>query len=600
MSGEGGMLSLADLRVVAEGLDHPEGVAPGLAGELYAGGEAGQVYRIDPGAGTQEQVADTGGFVLGVAIDGAGAVYACDAGRAAVLRIDAGSGVVETYWRERGRTASDRAELGCLRRRGVALVLGLGPRGSRRARRPARPHPSGRGRRRGARPPAPLHFPNGLCVSPDGTVYLLESLTPRLSALRESGAELVADLPGVVPDGVALDDGGFLVACYYPFRILRVSFGGDVQTMLDDPIGIDLIMPTNLAFFGPELRTLAIAQLGGWSIKAIDVPWRGAPLHYPAKTRPRQLVRPPGRTRPAHPDRGRRRDPAAEAGASSRSVEHELVASELLAQPRLAELGRAGTRRTACAASTIARCAAAATEIPVFQACGTTRPPAAAASSHTRRASVSPPTRPMSGWTTCDPPRRDRGPRTRAASRATRPVRCERASAAAELGVARRGRRPRAASRGRRRRAPRAPRPPAGHARRESKAYCTSTMSRHLRPDRLPHRRHDLDHPLVGAVRAPCGRTGPRRSLRTSPHGSRAPWPACPSRPSTRRTRRTTRPPAGATRRASASSRARLAPRAASTDLPGRLARRCPRARCRARRSRCTPPPRLPVIAVPT
>ena len=49
---------------------------------------------------------------------------------------------------------------------------------------------------------------------------------------------------------------------------------------------------------------------------------------------------------------------------------------------------------------TVARCAAAATEMPVFHACGTTRKPASPAMSHTRRASVNPPTRPMSGWTT--------------------------------------------------------------------------------------------------------------------------------------------------------------------------------------------------------
>src|SRR5581483_5159680 len=53
---------------------------------------------------------------------------------------------------------------------------------------------------------------------------------------------------------------------------------------------------------------------------------------------------------------------------------------------------------------TIASWAATATEIPVFQACGTISRPRAAASSQTRRASVRPPTRPTSGWATCTPP----------------------------------------------------------------------------------------------------------------------------------------------------------------------------------------------------
>ena len=35
------------ISVFVEGLDHPEGIAWGLDGYAYAGGEAGQVYRID-------------------------------------------------------------------------------------------------------------------------------------------------------------------------------------------------------------------------------------------------------------------------------------------------------------------------------------------------------------------------------------------------------------------------------------------------------------------------------------------------------------------------------------------------------------------------
>ena len=33
--------------VLVDGLDHPEGIAWGLDGYAYAGGEAGQLYRID-------------------------------------------------------------------------------------------------------------------------------------------------------------------------------------------------------------------------------------------------------------------------------------------------------------------------------------------------------------------------------------------------------------------------------------------------------------------------------------------------------------------------------------------------------------------------
>jgi gluconolactonase len=64
--------------------------------------------------------------------------------------------------------------------------------------------------------------------------------------------------------------------------LLRVTAKRKVEVVLDDATGLHLPMPTNVAFFGPELRSLAIAQLGGYEISAIEVPWAGVPLHYPA------------------------------------------------------------------------------------------------------------------------------------------------------------------------------------------------------------------------------------------------------------------------------------------------------------------------------
>src|SRR5438477_3100807 len=57
--------------VLVDGLDHPEGVAwdPG-AGVLWAGGEDGQLYRVDVDARTFVEAARAPGFVLGLAVDG--------------------------------------------------------------------------------------------------------------------------------------------------------------------------------------------------------------------------------------------------------------------------------------------------------------------------------------------------------------------------------------------------------------------------------------------------------------------------------------------------------------------------------------------------
>ena len=58
-----------EFKVFVDGLDHPECVAWGPDGYVYAGGEAGQVYRIDFASGACQQIGTTGGFTLGVTLD---------------------------------------------------------------------------------------------------------------------------------------------------------------------------------------------------------------------------------------------------------------------------------------------------------------------------------------------------------------------------------------------------------------------------------------------------------------------------------------------------------------------------------------------------
>ncbi len=56
---------------------------------------------------------------------------------------------------------------------------------------------------------------------------------------------------------------------------------GDLEVVADDPLGLKLNTPTNVAFVGPGLDRLAIANVGEWHILVGDVGARGAPLFYP-------------------------------------------------------------------------------------------------------------------------------------------------------------------------------------------------------------------------------------------------------------------------------------------------------------------------------
>jgi sugar lactone lactonase YvrE len=275
-------LELSQLRTLAAGLDHPEGIALGPDGMLYAGGEAGQVYRVDPGTGTHEQIASTDGFALGICLDAAGSVYVCDPGNHAVMRVDAATGAVEPWCQSAAGGPLATPNWAAFASDGSMWLSDSGTEAVDVRDGRLLHVPAGGGEAELIEL-EPLHFPNGLCIGPEGLVYWLESFTPRLRRLTDAGPELVADLPGVVPDGVVLDmEGGFLVCCYYPFRLLRVAPGGGApQLLLDDPFGIHMIMPTNAAHYGPGLEQLAVAGLGGYEIKALPAPVPGAPLHYP-------------------------------------------------------------------------------------------------------------------------------------------------------------------------------------------------------------------------------------------------------------------------------------------------------------------------------
>jgi gluconolactonase len=274
-----------DLENAGHLFDHPEAVAWGPDGMAYAGGEAGQLYRWNLRSGPLEVVAEVEeGFLLGLAHDAEANTYACDERGGCVWRITP-AGEVASYARGTAERPMRLPNYPVFDDEGTLYVSDSGAWG-------ARDGVIWRVAPGGAAEPwceAANGFPNGMCLSADGRSLLVaESSPPLVSrvAIRPDGGagerRVLVELPRQVPDGVALDvEGGLIISLYNPNMIHRLEPGGRLVTLADDWEQLRLVAPTNVAFAGPDLRTLLIASLCGWSVHLAPMAVAGLPLRYP-------------------------------------------------------------------------------------------------------------------------------------------------------------------------------------------------------------------------------------------------------------------------------------------------------------------------------
>lgn len=272
------------IEVLVDGLDHPEGVAyDHRSGVLYAGGEDGQVYAVDPDRRTFAEVARTPGFVLGLAVDGSGRLVVCDAEDGAIWVVDPGGGTPRRlldhvgrrrlilpnypafgadgtlYFTDSGRWKEDNGSVIALAPDGEAEMVDT----------------------------SLCRFANGCAVTPNGSeLWVIQSLGPDVSRidLRTGGRpETVVRLPGTVPDGIAFtEEGGAIISCYRPDRIYYLDPRGGLEVLADDPEGTLLAAPTNICCLGGDRTTLVAANLGRWHLTLLDLDTPGVVPHAPA------------------------------------------------------------------------------------------------------------------------------------------------------------------------------------------------------------------------------------------------------------------------------------------------------------------------------
>jgi gluconolactonase len=269
-----------NVRIISCNLDHPESVYLLDDGTIYAGGEAGQIYRINID-GSVSEIASTGGNILGLVLDADEAIYAADYARHAVFRIR--DGKVELYSSGTSRRAMRFPNQPLFAADGTLYVTDSGDywdsngTGCVFAVRP--------GRNTELFHSGPFRFANGCALHPkNGWLYIAETPASRIVRIptdRPDGpVELAWQLPdGWLPDGIWFtDDGRLLVACYRPDQIALCCPDGTIEVVARDPTAEILIAPTNLFIHSGEIY---VANLGGYHLTAIPTTLRAGPVFRP-------------------------------------------------------------------------------------------------------------------------------------------------------------------------------------------------------------------------------------------------------------------------------------------------------------------------------
>lgn len=276
------MSILSRTEIFCDGLDHPECIACDPDGTIWAGGEGGQIYHISANGKQVNVVANTKGFILGVALSNdASWLLICDSGNKCLWRLDTKTyelgkfGVSEHIFNIPNYACFDKSgnvyvsESGAFRHINGKII---------------KYNKEGRGR---VWCEGPFNFSNGMVLdAAEEFLYVACSFLPGVERVRihadgsAGNREVWATLPKSVPDGLAFDAAGNLyTSCYAPNTIYKITARQEVSVLVDDWEAHTLSNPTNIAFGGKNLDQLFVANIGRWHISKIDLGERGLPLN---------------------------------------------------------------------------------------------------------------------------------------------------------------------------------------------------------------------------------------------------------------------------------------------------------------------------------
>jgi gluconolactonase len=269
---------LSEVKTFVSGLDHPEGVAVGRGGTLYAGGEGGQIYRITSDSKKTEVIANTGGSCLGITLDQEENIYVCDNARCQVLKVTQ-RGEVSVFAESVGNQKFRCPNFSVFDSQGNLYFSDSGAWKQSngivcRARPDGRVETFAEG---------PFQFANGLALDAEELfLYVVESNLDRVVRIQikpdgSSGAlETFAEGLARIPDGLAFDAiGNLYVTTYGSNAIYRVDADGCVELVCKDEECALLCQATNCAFGGPNFDQLFVANLGARHISKLDLRVKG-------------------------------------------------------------------------------------------------------------------------------------------------------------------------------------------------------------------------------------------------------------------------------------------------------------------------------------